>query len=255
MTCHKLLIDHHEVEAHLIRGATYAPARAVAEGCGALVYWDEEAKQAHVVPGRAPSWTAIAPLPTHNSRWRPTYQMHQARLDFIWGHSLRQQVDPRLMVAILLHEGTGSFNTNPSNADQFNGHGPDADWIADIQRAVSHVAGKLAWYSQALAAGFAQACQMINCDGTAIQFIGWPGPIWDHTPDWGCYAQHADWWRGVTSFYQELGGDVRLLSDHWQNARVAVPPLALRCEPVTDNPHLCSDLSGARPRPGVVTYP
>ncbi len=254
-TCNHLLVGGTPVEAHLIGGKSYAQARQLAEGCGGLVYWDSQATQAVVVPALAPDWHSFSLLVDAGSRWATEYQMHQARLDYIWSSALRRRVDPRLMVAILLHEGTGSFNTNPSNSSQYNGHGPDADWITDTNRAVSHVAGKLAYYGQALAAGFAQAAATLGYEGTPIQYVGWPGPIWQHNPSWGCYAQHADWWQGVSGFFVELGGQIRSLTDYWQVGPVPTPPVKLRCLAVTNRPDLCSNLSGTVGRPGVITVP
>lgn len=254
MSCKPLLIGQRSIEAHLINGKTLAMARDAVEACGSLVYWDARAAQARAVPALAPPWEELDPLRTANARWPSEYRMHQARLDYIWGQALRHQVDPYLMVAILIHEGTGSFNTNSSNSDQYNGNGPDANWIRDTARAVSHVAGKLARYHQAVAAGFVDAARTLGLQGTAIQFAGWPGPIWNHSPTWGCYAQHADWWRGVSSFYEQMGGDVELLTEFWRQRRIPVNSIQLRCEPVTDRPDLCSDLSGRYGRPGVVTH-
>jgi hypothetical protein len=252
--CRPILVAGRAVEAHLIANRTLAMARDLVEACGGLVYWDPDQEQAHVVPARAPDLEEVGLLLEANDRWRPEFQMHQARLDYIWAASLRRLVDPRLMLAVLLHEGTGSFNTNPDNADQYNGHGPDANWIRDTDRAVSHVAGKLARYHQAVAAGFREAAGELGLEGTPIQFVGWPGPIWNHRPAWGCYAQHADWWKGVTWFYEQLGGSVRLLAGFWERGPVEVDQVQLRCEPVIDRPNLCSDLSGRHGRPGVVTW-
>lgn len=253
MTCKPLLLSGKEIEAHLINGKTYAAARPLAEGCGALVCWDRSAEQAHVVPALAQLWESIEPLRVANARWAAEYQMHQARLDHIWAHALRRQVDPRLMLAILLHEDTGSFNTNPANAGDYNGNGPDADWVEDTRRAVSHVLGKLARYHQAVArGGFRHAAATLGYDGSAIQFVNWPGPIWNHEPAWGPYAQHADWWMGVSRFFEVLGGDVRLLTDYWSERRVDVTAIGIYSEAVTDRADLCSDLSGTQPRPGIV---
>jgi hypothetical protein len=253
MTCNSLLVAGQAIESHLIGGTTWASARALAESCGALVSWDTTTGQAVVLPALAPDWTALSPLVTANGGWAPVFQVFQARFDYIWSASLRRRVDPRLLVAILLQEGTGSFDTNSANAAQYNGNGPDADWIADTDRAVSHVAGKLVLYAQAVTSGFHSAAQTVGYEGTVIQFLNWPGPIWQHAPNWGCYAQHAEWWQGVTAFYEKLGGGVRLLSDYWQRGPVATDTMNLRCEAVTDQPSLCSDLSGTVGHPGVVT--
>jgi hypothetical protein len=237
----------------MINNRTYALARELAEGCGSLMYWDKSTGQATVVPATAPAWESMSVIVDANRRWRTDCQMHQARLDHIWAAALRSKVDPLLLLAILVQEGTGSFDTNPTNAAQYNGNGPDANWIADTARAISHVAGKLTWYSQAVAVGFREVAGSIGLEGTAVQFLNWPGPIWHHAPGWGCYAQHAEWWAGVTRVFEQLGGSVTLLSEYWAAGPVAVDTVRLSCQAVTDQPGLCSDETGRLARPGVVT--
>lgn len=228
----------------------WAPARDMAEACGGLVCYDAQADQAVVVPPLAPPWKTLDPLVQANRYWRTEMQLSQARVDYIWAQALRRKVDPRLLLAILPQEGTGSFNTNPDNAADYNGNGPDANWIRDTDRAVNLVAGKLFWYATAVKAGFREAAGKLGLEGSPIQFVNWPGPIANNSPTWGVYAQHGEWWRGVTRFFEEMGGSVRLLADYWAKD---VRSVTMTCTPITDQPGMCSDPSGKLPVPGVVT--
>ena len=253
MTCKPLLIGGVEVPAHLIAGVTLAYARQLAEAVGGLVIWDPRERQTVIRPALAPDWQTLPVLARGAERWPATYLPSQERLDHLWGACLRAwpRVDPLLAVAVLGQEGTGSFDTSAANRAADGGHGPEAVWALDVARAVGHLAAKLSAYRTAVAAGFTEEAQTLGLMGSAIQFCNWPGPLPGFDPAWGVYAQHSEWWVNVTAFYEEMGGDSRLLDAYAMS--LPLLPLQLRCRAVTDDASLCSDETGRNPRPGVVT--
>ncbi len=66
MTCNPIHVGDRIVESHLIGAISYAQARPLAEGCGALVYWDAGAMQATVRTALAPAWDSLTPLVERN---------------------------------------------------------------------------------------------------------------------------------------------------------------------------------------------
>lgn len=152
----------------------------------------------------------------------------QRKFDLLWTEvagSGVPLVDPvfRFMCAILVQEGTGSFNTSMENPAA-GGAGVEANWGKDIRRAVALVVGKLALYPQAMGQGFQTLAQQVRSpgwgansrrsDGGPIEWVNWSTAILrpDGDIDTGCYALHASWWLGVRSHYVNFGGSLPLLS-------------------------------------------
>lgn len=252
--CKPVMVGTEAVEAHMIGGITYAHSRRLVTATGGLMLWDDANKQAYVRTARAPLWDTLSVLWRGNEIWPDGFKPSQLKLDYLWTRSLAAfpQVDPLLMVAILGQEGTGSFDTNPNNADEYNGNGPDRDWQADVARAVGHVAAKIRSYRTAVAFGFVQEAQSVGLEGNVIQFVNWPGPLPEFDPTWGPYAQHGEWWSGVLEYYTEMGGNGALLTEY--ALYLSKLNAKLRCKAVTDNAAWISDVTGTVPSKGVVTF-
>ena len=74
---------------------------------------------------------------TSAERLVETYQLTPEKAEKIWTVAAANHVDPKLLLAILQQEGTGSFNTNPGNTAYYDGHGPQPDFDADLQAALT----------------------------------------------------------------------------------------------------------------------
>lgn len=126
------------------------------------------------------------------------YRLTPEKVGKLWDFAKRNHVDPRLLLAILQQEGTGSFNTNPANSDHYRGHGPQPDWDRDLEAALDGpILAKLRLYPHAVEAGF---------PGNWVQWVNWYTPI--DTPSFkgrpGVYAADIYWAAGVESHYREI---------------------------------------------------
>jgi uncharacterized protein YukE len=126
------------------------------------------------------------------------YALTPEKMEQLWDFSKQNHVDPRLMLAILKQEGTGSFNTNPANSAQFDGHGPQPAWDKDMTAALDGpIMAKLRLYPKAVEGGF---------KGTWVQWVNWYTPI--DTPYFqggpGVYAADIHWAAGVESNYRDV---------------------------------------------------
>jgi hypothetical protein len=119
-------------------------------------------------------------------------------------------IDPRIMLAIIFAEGTGSFNTNPQNAKQYNGYGPEENFDVDIKRAYDLIVGKSLGYIY-YKEGFNQAVlEGANSQGDVFQYYNWNTPIIDVAGQKlrsGVYATDMNWSGNVSSIYNQLAGD------------------------------------------------
>jgi len=128
---------------------------------------------------------------TSAERLVETYQLTPEKAEKIWTVAAANHVDPKLLLAILQQEGTGSFNTNPGNTAYYDGHGPQPDFDADLQAALDGpIMGKLRLYPKAVAAGF---------KGTWVDWVNWYTPMdtkgMQGAP--GVYAADIHWGDGV----------------------------------------------------------
>lgn len=58
------------------------------------------------------------------------------------------KIDPRMVLAIVIAEGTGSFNTNSTDKAGDGGNGPQSDFEADCENAIDLLGGKILAYLQ-----------------------------------------------------------------------------------------------------------
>lgn len=126
------------------------------------------------------------------------YRLTPAKVEQLWSFAAENHVDPRLLLAILKQEGTGSFNTNPANSQHFGGHGPQPDFAADLAAALNGpILSKLRLYPYAVEGGF---------EGNWVQWVNWYTPI--DSPGFqgapGVYAADINWGAGVERHYRAI---------------------------------------------------
>jgi len=144
----------------------------------------------------------------------------QAKIDDVWSKGKELGVDPRVMLAVLIQEGTGSFNTNALVSTQFwneekgqysaGGSGLQPEFDLDLKDAMdSHVLAKLTAYGHYAKEFRAQVQAAGLGDGNVFQYANYPVP-WIKKSGWqirpGCYATHTEWWKGVTANFDALAG-------------------------------------------------
>lgn len=127
------------------------------------------------------------------------YALTPEKAERIWSFSEEHHVDPRLMLAILQQEGTGSFNTNPANRAAYGGgHGPQPDFERDLAGALEGtVLSKLRLYPLAVKAGFS---------GSWVEWVNWHTPMdrpWKPGES-GVYAEDIQWNVGVERHYLQI---------------------------------------------------
>jgi hypothetical protein len=130
-----------------------------------------------------------------------TYKLTPGKVEQLWAVARTNNVDPRLLLAILVQEGTGSFDTNPGNAAFYDGHGPQPDWDLDLQGAFdSLILAKLRLYSAAVKGGF---------PGDWVDYVNWYTPIdrlnsKGQAGESGVYAEDIYWANGVRRIYLDV---------------------------------------------------
>lgn len=187
----------------------------------------------------------------------------QAKFDFMWEYAEAAGVPPLLPFAVLVQEGTGSFNTRPG-AGGDGGGGIEPDWARDVGAAIQLIAGKLALYPQAVGQGFQELGRQVNspgwggnrCDSTGgpIEWVNWATAILRPSGqvDVGCYALHASWWLGVRDAYLRFGGAVQDLMAAAGMLDAKAPRLRFTLRLVADDEQLASNSNATAPEPAVI---
>ena len=125
------------------------------------------------------------------------------------------RIDPRLLLSIILQEGTGSFNTSLSNKAADGQNGYEADFAKDLIKANNLIFGKLLGYIY-YGEDFRNTVQSsnqyagISGNGSFAQYANWNTPIISIKSgqvNTGVYAGHGKWYEGVETFYKGLTGD------------------------------------------------
>lgn len=124
------------------------------------------------------------------------------------------QIDPRFLVAIIIHEGTGSFNTSSENKAADGQNGVEADYAKDLMKANSLIFGKILGYIY-YGSKFRQAVSQnpdyggINGNGDIFQYCNWSTPIIRMNTkkvETGEYAGDGSWHVDVRDIYNSLSG-------------------------------------------------
>lgn len=145
---------------------------------------------------------------------------NQEKIDLLWEKCREYyddygvQVDPRLMLAIIAQEGTGSFNTNSGNPGIGGGNGSDTNYVNDLKKAVELLGGKIIAYvqfhtafSEARSEAFERGLAGIRDYDDILHYLNWETPclyLNSKRFDSGVYAQHSSWNSGVRQIYNEL---------------------------------------------------
>lgn len=81
------------------------------------------------------------------------YKWNQTKIDMVWEKCLEYyenygvQVDPRLLLSIIIMEGSGSFDTSTDNKGADGENGPEIDFDKDLTKAVDLLMGKIIAYA------------------------------------------------------------------------------------------------------------
>ncbi|WP_025721825.1 hypothetical protein [Paenibacillus polymyxa] len=122
------------------------------------------------------------------------------------------QIDPRLLLAIIIQEGTGSFNTSSTNRAADGQHGVETNYAKDLVKAHNLIFGKMLGYiyygkefRQVVAKN--NNLEGIKGKGDIYQYCNWITPIVrmnSKRVDYGPYAGHGTWGEDVKSIYDKL---------------------------------------------------
>lgn len=122
------------------------------------------------------------------------------------------QIDPRLLMSIIIQEGTGSFNTSSTNRAADGQHGVEKDFAVDFMKANDLIFGKILGYAY-YGEDFNDAVKISNQNagisgkGDFFQYANWKTPIvklkYDRV-ELGNYAGHGRWNERVKSIYEEF---------------------------------------------------
>lgn len=186
----------------------------------------------------------------------------QPKFDRLWEVATAAGVPPLFLVAILVQEGTGSFDTRPG-AGGDGGGGIEPDWERDVTAAARLVGGKLALWVQARDQGFPQMARSIvspgdgsghPCDGLPDQWINWTTAILRPSGEVavGAYALHASWWVGVRQHFIDFGGDLNDLTDAARALDAGAPRVKLTLRTVMAEVGMASNWNATAPEPAVV---
>lgn len=143
---------------------------------------------------------------------------NQEKVDQLWGaceniyDQYGIQVDPRMLLAIIIQEGTGSFNTNADEPAADGQHGTETNYALDLMKANNLVFGKILGYmyyhdefEQAIASSSANT--NLNGQGGVFDYINWYTPIVNLNKEQvypGVYAGDSSWGDKVENLYEGL---------------------------------------------------
>lgn len=120
-------------------------------------------------------------------------------------------IDPRFLLAVIIQEGTGSFNTSSENPAADGGHGIEGNYTLDLMRANALLFGKTLGYiyynEQFREAAENNSDKLENSTVDIFTYYNWQTPIIDL--DKGCvrtgvYAGHYKWGDNVEAIYNHL---------------------------------------------------
>ena len=122
------------------------------------------------------------------------------------------QIDPRMLLAIIIQEGTGSFNTSSDNKAADGGNGPQEDYATDLMNANNLLFGKILgymYYCDEFETAIANSSEL-NGQGGIFDYMNWDTPIVridSGNVEVGVYAEHSAWGDGIESIYEKLTYD------------------------------------------------
>ncbi|PQQ68226.1 VWA domain-containing protein [Acetivibrio saccincola] len=146
------------------------------------------------------------------------------KIEKLYRNSLQFQnldIDPRLLLAIIIQEGTGSFNTNPEVKDSNGGHYIQPDFEKDLKAALDNQflrkANAYRYYGEQfsefvsglkvsqpnLTSGKGNLYQFLNYATMAATVDLNTNEIIELKPH-GVYATHDGWWKNVEAVFNSL---------------------------------------------------
>ena len=151
---------------------------------------------------------------------------NQRKIDRVWERCREYydeygvQVDPRLLIAIVCVEGTGSFDTNSVVKAGDGGNGPQEDFEKDLDYALDLVGGKVIVYaayqqsfSEVRQKAYEQGLSGIKDYDDILHYINWQTPRVSLVNTDNCklesgvYAEDNQWNTGVREIYSEFSYD------------------------------------------------
>lgn len=149
----------------------------------------------------------------------PILKWNQSKIDYVWEgckdyyENYGIQVDPRLLLAIIFQEGTGSFNTSSDNLVSDGGHGAESDFMKDCYKAIDLLGGKVIAYVQfhevfsiAREEAYQKGYKGIKDYDDILHYLNWQTPrlsMISRTFFSGTYAGDSNWNRKVRQIYGE----------------------------------------------------
>lgn len=124
------------------------------------------------------------------------------------------QIDPRYLLAIIIHENTGSFNTSSENKAADGQNGPEINYALDLMKANDLIFGKTLGYIY-YHDDFKEACEdnaniLVSNRADVFSYANWKTPIIrldSRTIDYDGYAEHSLWLEDVENNYELLTYD------------------------------------------------
>lgn len=123
-------------------------------------------------------------------------------------------IDPRFLLAIIIQEGTGSFNTSGTNLAADGGHGVEEEFTQDLKNASELIFGKTLGYiyynAQFVETANNNSDLLDNSTGNIFTYYNWETPIIDlgnGCVRTGVYAANYNWATGVEQIYESLTYD------------------------------------------------
>ncbi|WP_025676776.1 hypothetical protein [Paenibacillus polymyxa] len=125
------------------------------------------------------------------------------------------QIDPRFLLAIIIQEGTGSFNTSSTNRAADGEHGAETNYARDLMKANSLVFGKILgyiYYGQEFRQAVVKNNKLsgITGKGDVFQYCNWFTPILrmkSKRVECGIYASDNRWGENVRKIYNTFSGN------------------------------------------------
>lgn len=121
------------------------------------------------------------------------------------------QIDPRYLLAIIIHENTGSFNTSSENKAADGQNGPEVNYALDLMKANDLIFGKTLGYIY-YHDDFKEACEdnaniLVSNRADVFSYANWNTPIIKLKKGVvvpGEYATHSEWAEDVEDNYELL---------------------------------------------------
>lgn len=148
---------------------------------------------------------------TEETKW------NQEKIDQLWAgceeiyFTYGIQIDPRFLLAIIIQEGTGSFNTSSENKAADGQNGIETNYALDLMKANHLIFGKTLGYIY-YGEDFRKAVEdnsvgLVSDKKSIFNYANWKTPIIrlnKNTVEVGVYAGHSLWGEEVEKIYNSI---------------------------------------------------